>query len=235
MITWANATDSLLFLSFENRKFKLYNMSDRWHKGVNIWWTNNRLFCVCVCVGCTSPSALTKASVLNKPPNLYVCPTFPTWEHEQCSNALQSNMPIKWKEMMHQFVNEWLCGQMSIPLLTRLCHFTWAHALCSILLSLTKLQRLPSNSLLLDTAGPVTMAADSHSFSFPLHCKPLLSLLWHEKRTVRVCEMGIFCEIMGAFCVKILTFSMCIMKLHTPTQTTAILQCEYGTCIILIH
>lgn len=121
-------------------------------------------------------------------------------------------MPIKWKEMVRQFVSEWLCGHMSIPLHPPLCHFPWAHALCSILLSLTKLQRLPSNPLLLDTAGPVTMAADSHSFSFPLHCKPLLSLLWHEKRTVRVCEMGIFCEITWAFGVKILTFSMCIIK-----------------------
>ncbi len=180
-------------------------------------------------MGCTS--AIAHASVLNKPPSLEVCPTF--LSRAQCSNTSQLNMPIKWKEIM-QSDSVVVCQ----PLYIFLCVIFHEH-MHYALLNLLKLQRLPSNPLLLDTAGPVAMAADSHSFSFPLHCKPFLSLLWHEKWTVRVCEMGIFCEIMWAFVAKILTFSMCIMKpcdaphSHTNKSDTAV--CEYGPCIILIH
>ncbi len=157
-----------------------------------------------LCVGSTSALTQTKALVLNKPPSLEVCPTL--LSRAQCSNTSQLNMPIKWKGIT-QSDYVVVCQPLDIFLCV-IFHEHMHYALFYLL----KLQRLPSNPLLLDTAGSVAMAADSHSFSFHLHCKALLSLLWHEKWTVHVCEMGIFCEIMWAFVAKILTFSMCIMN-----------------------
>lgn len=92
MITWANATDSLPFLSFENWKFKLYNTCDRWHKGVTIWCTNNRLFCVCVWAALHHQHWPRLLSLTNLPICKFVQP-FPHEHNVQmhCNRTCQSN------------------------------------------------------------------------------------------------------------------------------------------------
>ncbi len=159
-----------------------------------------------LCVGSTSALTQTKAPVLNKPLLFGSCPTL-------LSRAqVFKYIAIEHANQMKGNHAELLCGLYVNPWTYFLCVLFHEH-MPYALFYLLKLPAVPSNPLLLDTAGPVAMAADSHSFSFHLHCKalPLSSMTWKMNSFMCV-KWGYSVKSCGHSFAKILTFSMCIMK-----------------------